>query len=162
MGVCTSVAGCAVGAPAAIIGGSEAVQGTTLVAGAVQGIATDGINVVKGALESAMPEIGGAVYDAAALATTVGGAALKVPAIIGKSDGVNRVKSMFGVTVRAWNNRKGLIGGMILSQGANRLNTVRAGAQRVLDGGRDIYNGITNPPPNPDQSDRNPPQPSHE
>ncbi|KZS00576.1 Uncharacterized protein APZ42_003081, partial [Daphnia magna] len=76
----TSGIGCAIGAPLAVFGASEATEGATGLYRQYQGQGAAGFNPVRRSLTTPVP--------------------LKV----GASDGINRANSMFGVTVPRWQN----------------------------------------------------------
>jgi len=118
--ICTSVAGCALGAPMAAFGASDAWQGGGMVVDAVHGISGEGFNLIKTGFQLAMPEWGGAVYEGISLGLNVGAIGAKVPLIVGASDGIGRVKSMFDVTVSRWDNARVVLGN-VASQSVNRL-----------------------------------------
>jgi hypothetical protein len=91
-----------------------------MVVDAVQGVSTEGFNLIKTGFQTAMPEWGGAAYEGTSLGLNVAAIGAKVPLIVGASDGINRVKSIFDVTVSRWDNARVVLGN-VLSQSTNRL-----------------------------------------
>lgn len=135
--ICTSLAGCALGAPMAAFGASDAWQGGGLVVDAVQGISSEGFNLIKTGFQLAMPEWGGAVYEGTSLGLNVGAIGAKVPLIVGASDGIERATSMFGVTVSRWDNARAVLGNVV-SQSVNRLMLTGSAIGKVFGFGKEV------------------------
>ncbi len=112
-------AGCVVAA----VGASDGVQGATMILDAVQGISSNGYNPIKSGVEELFPIWGATIYDGTSLALNVGTLGVKVPLIVGATDGINRMKSMFGVVVSKWDNSK-IVLGTLYSAASNRKSIV--------------------------------------
>jgi filamentous hemagglutinin len=104
---CSSVAGCASGGPAAVFGGSEAIEGATGVYRFVTGDGPGGYNPVRDVLVDNLPAgWGNTVYDVGALGSNLLGLGVRLPYNIGVTEGIDRTKSIFGVTASKWDNPK--------------------------------------------------------
>lgn len=131
-GLCATGVGCLAGGPVAAIGASEATQGTTMLWDALHGVNSDGFNPLKAASNAAFGQYGDAVYDTAALASSVGALAAKVPLVLGPTDGIDRAKSIFGVTVSQWDNAKYIPAlGLYLPPVVNQLNSVFSSSMKI-------------------------------
>jgi hypothetical protein len=135
--ICTTVAGCALGAPMAAFGASDAWQGGGMVIDAVQGISSEGFNLIKTGFQLAMPEWGGAAYEGTSLGFNVAAIGAKVPLIVGASDGIGRVNSMFGVAVSRWDNSRVMLGN-VLSQSMNRLMLTGSAFGKAFGFGKEV------------------------
>jgi filamentous hemagglutinin len=102
---CSSVAGCALGGPAAIFGGSEAIEGATGLYQFVIGNGPGGYNPVRDSLVNNLPAgWGNTVYDVGSLGSSLLSLGVRVPYNIGVTEGIDRTKSIFGVTASKWDN----------------------------------------------------------
>jgi hypothetical protein len=104
----------------AAFGASDAWQGGGMVVDAVQGISSEGFNLIKGGFQSAWPEWGGALYEGASLGFNSGALSAKVPLMVGASDGIERTSSLFGVATTRWNNATEKFG-VFLSKSVNQM-----------------------------------------
>lgn len=69
------------------------------------GVVKEGFNPIRSAAQQVMGEKNGTTaYDAAALATSLGSLAYRVPLVVRLGDGMNRAKSINGVVVAQWQN----------------------------------------------------------
>jgi filamentous hemagglutinin len=100
----TTGAGCVVGGPLAMFGLSEVTDGATGLYNQYQGNGAVGFNPMRAGANTLWPTWGNTIYDASFLAASVLSLGVVVPAKVGFSDGINRVDSMFGVTVPKWQN----------------------------------------------------------
>jgi filamentous hemagglutinin len=100
----TSAIGCAIGAPLAVFGASEATEGATGLYRQYQGQGAAGFNPVRSGLNELSPVWGDTIYDGTFLGLSVLAIGAPVPLKVGASDGINRANSMFGVTVPRWQN----------------------------------------------------------
>lgn len=135
--ICTSVAGCALGAPMAAFGASDAWQGGGMVVDAAQGITSEGFNLIKTGFRVAMPEWGGAVYEGTSLSLNLAALGAKVPLIVGATDGINRVQSMFGIAVTRWDNARVVLGSVV-SQSTNRLMLTGSAVGKAIGFGMEV------------------------
>jgi RHS repeat-associated protein len=135
--ICTSLAGCALGGPMAAFGASDAWQGGGMVVDAVQGISSEGFNLIKAGFQTAMPDWGGTAYEGISLGMNVTAIGAKVPLIVGASDGINRVKSIFDVTVSRWDNARVVLGN-VLSQSTNRLMLTGSAIGKFITFGKEF------------------------
>ena len=108
-----------------------------MVVDAVQGISSEGFNLIKTGFQLAMPEWGGAVYEGTSLGLNVGAIGAKVPLIVGASDGIERATSMFGVTVSRWDNARAVLGNVV-SQSVNRLMLTGSAIGKVFGFGKEV------------------------
>jgi filamentous hemagglutinin len=131
-GLCATGVGCLAGGPVALIGASEATQGATMLWDALHGVQSEGVNPLKAASNAAFGQYGDAVYDTAALAASVGALASKVPLVLGPTDGINRAKSIFGVTVNQWDNAKYIPAiGLYVPPFVNQINSIFSSSMKV-------------------------------
>jgi filamentous hemagglutinin len=104
---CSSVAGCALGGPAAVFGGSEALEGATGLYRFVTGDGAEGYNPVRDALTNNLPVgWGNTVYDIGSLGSNLLSLGVRLPYNVGVTEGIDRTKSIFGVTASKWDNPK--------------------------------------------------------
>lgn len=104
----------------AAFGASDAWQGGGMVVDAVQGISSEGFNLIKGGFKLAMPEWGGVAYEGVSLSFNLAALGAKVPLIVGASDGIERATSLFGVAATRWNNATEKFG-VFLSKSVNQM-----------------------------------------
>jgi RHS repeat-associated protein len=123
-GMCTTLFGCAIGAPMAAIGLSEVRQGSTMVADAFNETESNGINPLRTfAIENAGEKWGNVAYDGVSLATGIGALARQTPVVLGYADLMNRPVSIFGATTTVWNNAKYVpVTGFVLSKSIMQTN----------------------------------------
>ena len=100
----TTAAGCIVGGPLAVFGGSEAIEGGTGLYNQIRGNAPSSLNPLRYGLNQFSPVWGDTAYDATFLLLSALTLGATVPLKVGASDGINRANSMFGVTVPRWQN----------------------------------------------------------
>jgi hypothetical protein len=104
---CSSLAGCALGGPAAVFGAGEAIEGATGLYGFMTGEGPGSYNPVRNMLNDNLPaQWGNTAYDIGSLGSTLLSLGVRLPYNIGVTEGIDRTKSMFGVTVSKWNNPK--------------------------------------------------------
>lgn len=97
--------GCALGAPAIAFGASEAIEGATGLYNFFTGNGPPGFNPLRSALTVALPPgWGSTAYDIGSLGATLLGLGVQLPYNIGFTEGIDRAKSIFGVTTSKWNN----------------------------------------------------------
>ncbi|MBN9096394.1 hypothetical protein, partial [Pandoraea pnomenusa] len=102
---CSSLVGCALGGPTAVFGGSETIEGVTGLYRFATGSGPAGFNPVRDLLVANLPVgWGNVTYDVGALGANMLSLGIRMPYNIGFTDGVNRSKSIFGVTTSKWNN----------------------------------------------------------
>ncbi len=117
--------GCVVGAPLAVLGASEVIEGGTGIYNSLTGTGKSGSNPVRIGLNMLWPVAGDTIYDASYLGLSVLTLGASVPFKVGATDGINRVDSMFGVTVPRWQNQ-------IINPMTNKVLLPRAAAQGAL------------------------------
>jgi len=100
----TSGLGCVVGVPLAAFGASEAIEGGTGLYNSFMGQGSQGYNPIRIGFNAVAPVWGDTAYDATFLLLSAGAIGARVPLQVGASDGINRVNSLFGVTVPRWQN----------------------------------------------------------
>ncbi|QDX22357.1 hypothetical protein FP568_14600 [Pandoraea pnomenusa] len=102
---CSSLVGCTLGGPAAVFGGSEAIEGFNGLYRLATGSGSAGFNPVRDFLVTNLPVgWGNIAYDVGALGANMLTLGIRMPYNIGFTDGVNRSKSIFGVTTSKWDN----------------------------------------------------------
>ena len=108
-----------------------------MVVNAVQGISSEGFNLLKFGFQSEWPVWGGALYEGASLGFNVGALSAKVPLIVGASDGIERADSIFGVTVGRWNNATEKFG-VFLSKSVNQMMLTGSAIGKVFGFGVEV------------------------
>ncbi|WP_256659119.1 hemagglutinin repeat-containing protein [Pseudomonas sp. R4-39-08] len=103
--LCATAAGCVFGAPMMTFGAGNMWEGGSGVWNHYTGL-NDNSNPVRAAFDLIPGGYGPTVYSGADLAFSVGAGFVKVPLKLGLADGLNRSKSMFGVTVRKFDNNQ--------------------------------------------------------
>ncbi|WP_244321898.1 hemagglutinin repeat-containing protein [Burkholderia reimsis] len=141
LGICSvGGLGCIVGGPMAAMGASDVTEGGTGLYSFYFGNGAVGYNPLKTAASALSPKWGEVGYDV--INFTIGLAALGAPQVlnVGLADGLGRAKSMFGVTVPAFNNVKLLPLTKMPLPGVNQpAMLIGVGAKGVA-----VYNGVSN------------------
>ncbi|WP_176015690.1 hemagglutinin repeat-containing protein [Burkholderia sp. BCC0398] len=107
LGLCSAAGvGCIAGGPMAAMGASDITEGGTGLYRFYFGDGAVGYNPLKSAAATVFPQWGEVGYDVVNFVVSLG--ALSAPQVlnVGLADGLGRAKSMFGVTVPAFNNVK--------------------------------------------------------
>jgi len=107
LGLCSATGvGCIAGGPMAAMGASDITEGGTGLYRFYFGDGAVGYNPLKSAATTVFPQWGEVGYDVVNFVVSLG--ALSAPQVlnVGLADGLGRAKSMFGVTVPAFNNVK--------------------------------------------------------
>ncbi|WP_220810775.1 hypothetical protein, partial [Cupriavidus sp. UME77] len=120
--LCSSTAaGCVPGSLMMAFGSSDATEGMTGIMNRLSGDRSAGYNPVRSIFNQAYPTFGNTIYDGLNLATSLMALNAQVPLKIGVADGLNRPKSMFGVTVSTFDNLKLMpITNMPIASGSNQ------------------------------------------
>ncbi|WP_338107684.1 hemagglutinin repeat-containing protein [Pseudomonas corrugata] len=107
--LCGTVAGCVFGGPMFAFGVGNVEEGTT---GFYNHFTNDegGFNHVKQVFDQIPGGYGPLIYSGADLALSFGSGFVKVPLKMGLADGLNKSDSLFGVTVRGFDNNKIILG----------------------------------------------------
>lgn len=96
---CGTAAGCVVGGPMTVFGGSTMIEGGTGLFNAYNGNPASGINPVRYGFNQINSAWGDTAYDGANLVFMLAAMGVQVPLKVGFSDGINRTDSMFNSTV---------------------------------------------------------------
>lgn len=118
----TTGVGCMAGAPLAVFGANDAVQGAIMMNDAWHGRSSQGYNPLKSKLESLYPQWGDFIYDGGEAISALGSLGAKAPLIVDPAvTGINKTRSLFGVAVpRIDNSVRVPIAGKILDSNAQR------------------------------------------
>jgi hypothetical protein len=137
----TTGLGCVIGAPLAIYGASEAIEGSTALYNQAKGTGSVGFNPARAGLNIAFPAQGDLIYDTTYLLISglslTAPVPLKVPVWEGGSTSalgpLDRTTSMFGSTVPKWQNPtiNPVTGGVLLTQPATQIMSVGTNAAKV-------------------------------
>jgi filamentous hemagglutinin len=139
IGICTTGLGCAAGVPMAAIGASEAWQGGEMLWDATRGVASEGFNLIKSGFQKVNPEWGGIAYETTALTANLASLVVKVPLVVGASDGIERATSLFGAVATRWNNASEKLG-VFVSKELNQLMLTGSAAGRGVALGQELNN----------------------
>jgi filamentous hemagglutinin len=128
----------------AAFGASDAWQGGGMVIDAVHGISSEGFNPIKNGFQAEWPEWGAVFYEGTSFGFNVTAIGAKVPLVLGATDGIERVRSMFGVTVSRWDNARVVLGNVV-SQSVNQLILTGSAIGKAFGFVREV-NGVVSGP----------------
>lgn len=116
--------GALAGVPLAAVGASEMVEGGNLLKNTWEGKLASGYNPGRDLAQITFGDYGDTVYYGTALVANLAALSVKVPLIVGKTDGLEKTVSMFGSKLSGWENATYIPGvGLLIGQATNQAKS---------------------------------------